>query len=90
MANVIVAVLNSPPDVVKTRMQDDGRLYRSTWDCIKSMAKNEGFTSIFRGSWLRIIRIAPGGAIQFAAYEQCLAWINKKSDALKLQAKNYN
>ena len=24
------------------------------------MAKNEGYLSFFRGSWLRVIRIAPG------------------------------
>lgn len=41
-------------------MQDDSRPYRSTWDCVKSMARNEGYLSFFRGSWLRMIRIAPG------------------------------
>lgn len=41
-------------------MQDAGRSYTGTWDCVKSMVKNEGLTSFFRGSWLRIIRIAPG------------------------------
>ncbi|KAI8878186.1 mitochondrial carrier [Backusella circina FSU 941] len=80
MANVLVGVLNSPPDVVKTRMQDAGRSYHSTWDCVKSMARNEGMTSFFRGSWLRIIRIAPGGAIQFAAYEQIVSWLNKRTN----------
>ncbi|CDH56640.1 succinate fumarate mitochondrial transporter [Lichtheimia corymbifera JMRC:FSU:9682] len=77
LANVLVGVLNSPPDVVKTRMQDDSRPYRSTWDCVKSMARNEGYLSFFRGSWLRVIRIAPGGAIQFAVYEQVSAWLEK-------------
>ncbi|KAG1085809.1 hypothetical protein G6F42_021243 [Rhizopus arrhizus] len=78
MANVLVGVLNSPPDVVKTRMQDAGRSYTSTWDCMKSMLRHEGPTSFFRGSWLRIIRIAPGGAIQFACYEQILSWLNHR------------
>ncbi|CAO3634876.1 unnamed protein product [Mucor fragilis] len=78
MANVLVGVLNSPPDVVKTRMQDAGRSYTSTWDCMKSMLRTEGPTSFFRGSWLRIIRIAPGGAIQFACYEQILSWLNSR------------
>ncbi|KAI8975169.1 mitochondrial carrier domain-containing protein [Mycotypha africana] len=77
MANVLVGVLNSPPDVVKTRMQDSGRSYTSTWDCLRTMARQEGLTSFFRGSWLRIIRIAPGGAIQFACYEQILHWLNR-------------
>ncbi|KAI9498145.1 mitochondrial carrier domain-containing protein [Zychaea mexicana] len=60
LTNVLVGVLNSPPDVVKTRMQDDSKPYRTTWDCVKSMIRNEGYSSFFRGSWLRIIRIAPG------------------------------
>ncbi|ORX60377.1 mitochondrial carrier [Hesseltinella vesiculosa] len=73
LANVLVGVLNSPPDVVKTRMQDDGKLYRSTWHCIVSMAKNEGLSSFFRGSWLRVIRIAPGN-VHFSKEETCRSW----------------
>ncbi|KAI9243359.1 mitochondrial carrier domain-containing protein [Phascolomyces articulosus] len=77
LANVLVGVLNSPPDVVKTRMQDDSKPYKTTWDCVKSMVRNEGWMSFFRGSWLRVIRIAPGGAIQFAVYEQVAAYLDK-------------
>ncbi|KAG2186978.1 hypothetical protein INT44_003206 [Umbelopsis vinacea] len=78
LANVLVAVLNSPPDVVKTRMQDEGSTYRNTWQCVKSMAREEGFRSFFRGSWLRVIRVAPGGAIQFAMYEQLSHWLENR------------
>lgn len=46
------------------RMQDAGRSYTGTLDCMKSMLKNEGLSSFFRGSWLRIIRIAPGKILQ--------------------------
>ncbi|ORX98223.1 mitochondrial carrier [Basidiobolus meristosporus CBS 931.73] len=69
LANVIVGILNSPPDVVKTRMQDQSSVYRTSWECSKLMLKQEGISSFFRGAWLRVLRIAPGGAIQFAAYE---------------------
>lgn len=34
LANVVVGVLNSPPDVVKTRMQDTSAAYTSTWGTI--------------------------------------------------------
>ncbi|CAO3624722.1 unnamed protein product [Cunninghamella blakesleeana] len=78
LANIIVGVANSPPDVIKTRLQDDGKLYKNTWDCVKSMVKNEGFKSFFKGSWLRIIRISPGGAIQFAMYEKTMHWLEGK------------
>lgn len=44
----------------KFRMQDEGNTHRNTWQCIKTMAREEGFRSFFRGSWLRVIRVAPG------------------------------
>jgi len=69
LSNIIVGILNAPPDTVKTRMQDRSAMYKSTWDCVKSMVRNEGFLSLFKGAWLRVLRIAPGGAIQFASYE---------------------
>lgn len=69
MSNIIVGILNAPPDTVKTRMQDRSANYKSTWDCVRSMIRNEGVLSLFKGAWLRVLRIAPGGAIQFASYE---------------------
>ncbi|KAI8082922.1 mitochondrial carrier domain-containing protein [Halteromyces radiatus] len=83
LANVLVGVLNSPPDVVKTRMQDDGKLYRNTWHCISSMVKNEGFSSFFRGSWLRILRVSTGGAIQFSAYEAVMNYLETNNTLVK-------
>ncbi|RKP07411.1 mitochondrial carrier domain-containing protein [Thamnocephalis sphaerospora] len=63
LANIVVGVLNSPPDVVKTRMQDaaSSHKYANSWQCAVSMARTEGFSSFFRGAWLRVLRIAPGG-----------------------------
>src|ERR1044072_1267678 len=78
MANVLVAILNSPPDVIKTRMQDQSASYKNFWDCVKIMMKREGPLSFFRGSLLRMIRIAPGGGIQFATYEYLYKLLEKK------------
>jgi len=78
----VVGVLNSPPDVVKTRLQDQsfaaesgGALYKGTWDCITTMWRTEGAMSFFRGSVMRIVRIAPGGAIQFGVYGTVMDWL---------------
>ncbi|CAG8521948.1 9244_t:CDS:2 [Acaulospora colombiana] len=68
-ANILVGVLNSPPDVVKTRMQDQNVGYKNSWECVKMMLKKEGIRSFFKGATLRCVRIAPGGAIQFSTYE---------------------
>ena len=35
---------NTPVDVVKTRMQGlEAHKYENSWDCVKKIAKNEGF-----------------------------------------------
>ncbi|RUP47104.1 mitochondrial carrier domain-containing protein [Jimgerdemannia flammicorona] len=86
LANVLVGVFNSPPDVVKTRMQDRGANYQSSWDCCRRMLRNEGLMSFFRGAWLRVLRVAPGGAIQFAVYEQFAAMLDKRSAKLEARA----
>ncbi|CAH1761826.1 4968_t:CDS:2 [Entrophospora sp. SA101] len=78
LANVIVGILNSPPDVVKTRMQDQSSLYKTSWNCCKLMLKEEGFLAFFRGASLRVLRVAPGGGIQFMTYEYLLKSINEK------------
>mmetsp|Transcript_17473 Transcript_17473/g.56566 ORF Transcript_17473/g.56566 Transcript_17473/m.56566 type:complete len:82 (+) Transcript_17473:586-831(+) len=51
--NIAVGVLNSPPDVVKTRMQEQSsatRRYASSWDCCCIIAREEGLRAFFRGS----------------------------------------
>ncbi|CAG8591069.1 3119_t:CDS:2 [Racocetra fulgida] len=69
LANILVGIFNSPPDVVKTRMQDQNVGYKNSFECVKLMLKNEGLKSFFKGATLRCVRIAPGGAIQFSTYE---------------------
>ncbi|CAB4400493.1 unnamed protein product [Rhizophagus irregularis] len=76
--DLFLGILNSPPDVVKTRMQDQSASYKSSWDCVKIMMKYEGPLSLFKGSLLRIIRIAPGGGIQFATFEYLYRLLENK------------
>lgn len=85
ITNIAVGVLNSPPDVVKTRLQDQSfasnsnlKPYKGTWDCVMTMWRTEGLASFFRGSLMRIVRIAPGGAIQFGVYGTVLDWLDQK------------
>mmetsp|Transcript_55226 Transcript_55226/g.131647 ORF Transcript_55226/g.131647 Transcript_55226/m.131647 type:complete len:284 (+) Transcript_55226:76-927(+) len=80
MTNIAVAVLNSPPDVVKTRLQDasgSGKAYSSTWNCIQRMWMEEGVMTFFRGSVMRMARIAPGGAVQFGVYGKTMDYLEK-------------
>jgi len=74
LTNVLVGVLVCPPDIVKVRMQNNGkgggaREYKNIVDCVAKMATQEGPFSFFKGAGLRVLRIAPGGMIQFYVAE---------------------
>lgn len=46
--------------------------YRNTWDCIASMYRQDGIRSYFRGIVPNAIKVAPGAAVTFVVYEECL------------------
>lgn len=77
IAGGIGAAVGNPADVAMVRMQADGRLppaqrrnYKSVVDAITSMAKQEGVTSLWRGSSLTVNRAMLVTASQLASYDQ--------------------
>ncbi|XP_022751120.1 mitochondrial uncoupling protein 5-like [Durio zibethinus] len=73
----IGAVVGNPADVAMVRMQADGRLplsqrrnYTSVIDAITRMTKQEGVTSLWRGSSLTVNRAMLVTASQLASYDQ--------------------
>ncbi|KAK6923334.1 Mitochondrial substrate/solute carrier [Dillenia turbinata] len=73
----IGAAVGNPADVAMVRMQADGRLplaqrrnYNSVFDAITRMAKQEGITSLWRGSSLTVNRAMLVTASQLASYDQ--------------------
>uniref|UniRef100_A0A5B6ZC65 Mitochondrial uncoupling protein 5-like n=1 Tax=Davidia involucrata TaxID=16924 RepID=A0A5B6ZC65_DAVIN len=76
-AGGVGAAVGNPADVAMVRMQADGRLpaaqrrnYRSVVDAISQMTKNEGITSLWRGSSLTVNRAMLVTASQLASYDQ--------------------
>ncbi|GAB4848772.1 Mitochondrial uncoupling protein 5 [Ancistrocladus abbreviatus] len=77
IAGAIGAAVGNPADVAMVRMQADGRLppaqrrnYKSVVDAITRMCKDEGVTSLWRGSSLTINRAMLVTASQLASYDQ--------------------
>lgn len=77
IAGGIGAAVGNPADVAMVRMQADGRLpeaqrrnYKSVIDAISRMAKQEGVTSLWRGSSLTVNRAMIVTASQLASYDQ--------------------
>lgn len=77
LAGGIGAAIGNPADVAMVRMQADGRLptaerrnYKGVMDAITRMVKQEGVTSLWRGSSLTINRAMIVTASQLASYDQ--------------------
>ena len=77
LAGGIGAAVGNPADVAMVRMQADGRLplaqrrnYKSVVDAITRMAKDEGVTSLWRGSSLTVNRAMLVTASQLASYDE--------------------
>nr|XP_043606257.1 mitochondrial uncoupling protein 5-like [Erigeron canadensis] len=77
LAGGIGAAVGNPADVAMVRMQADGRLpaaerrnYKSVVDAITKMVKQEGVTSLWRGSSLTVNRAMIVTASQLASYDQ--------------------
>ncbi|XP_009630163.1 mitochondrial uncoupling protein 5-like [Nicotiana tomentosiformis] len=85
IAGGIGAAVGNPADVAMVRMQADGRLpaaqrrnYKSVVDAITQMSKNEGITSLWRGSSLTVNRAMLVTASQLASYDQFKEMILEK------------
>ena len=85
VAGGIGAAVGNPADVAMVRMQADGRLpvserrnYKSVFDAITRMSKQEGITSLWRGSSLTVNRAMIVTASQLASYDQVKETILEK------------
>lgn len=80
LADFAASVLYVPSEVLKTRLQLQGRYnnpffysgynYKSTWHAAKTIARTEGVLALYSGYKATIVRDLPFSAIQFALYEQ--------------------
>lgn len=77
IAGGIGAAVGNPADVSMVRMQADGRLppaqrrnYKSVVDAMTQMCRNEGVTSLWRGSSLTVNRAMLVTASQLASYDE--------------------
>ena len=85
IAGGIGAAVGNPADVAMVRMQADGRLpvaqrrnYAGVVDAITRMSKQEGITSLWRGSSLTVNRAMIVTAAQLASYDQIKETILEK------------
>ncbi|KAG2197702.1 hypothetical protein INT47_007936 [Mucor saturninus] len=80
-AGIISSVVTCPLDVVKTRLQNQGRQevgvveYKGTVGTLKRIRLEEGFRGLYRGLGPTVVGYLPTWAIYFTVYDYCkIAW----------------
>jgi len=65
------SIISGPVEYVKTQLQiqQEVKVYRGQWDCLRNIVATTGFRGIFRGLTSTICREVPGYGGQFATYE---------------------
>lgn len=79
-AGLATSTATNPIWLVKTRLQLDkstSKLYKNSFDCIKSVLKNEGFFGLYKGLTASYLGAAES-TIQWVLYEQMKNVISKK------------
>ncbi|BES88481.1 Tricarboxylate transport protein [Nesidiocoris tenuis] len=69
--------LNSPIDLVKTRMQGlERKRYKSSWDCLRRVFVDEGFLALYRGANTRSLRMSVDTIVSFALYDHVMNYLS--------------
>lgn len=71
IAGVLGAMINTPIDTIKSRMQSlEAARYSSVLDCGRQMVVHEGIGSLWKGLLMRCARVVPGQGIIFMSFDQ--------------------
>ena len=72
-AGAAAAAVTTPLDVVKTRLQtrDESMGRKGTFNCLQTVAKQEGIKGLFSGWGPRTLRTAAAYGILMSSYEIC-------------------
>ena len=58
-----------PPEVARTRMREAGLKYRSFWQTLRLVNREEGRRGLYKGLATQLVRQIPNTAIMMATYE---------------------
>ncbi len=72
---LIAGTLCYPQLLIRSRMQDQHRMYDSMRDCIRHTFRHEGFKGFYKGLSTNLCRTIPSSVITFYTYE----YLSKRS-----------
>lgn len=74
VGGTVGTMLNTPMDVVKSRIQNSPKIkgqvpkYNWAWGAIGTVAKEEGFSALYKGFLPKVLRLGPGGGILLVVF----------------------
>ncbi|GAU95397.1 hypothetical protein RvY_07021-2 [Ramazzottius varieornatus] len=68
-SKTIASTLAYPHEVARTRLRQEGTKYRSFWQTLSVVAKEEGYRGLYRGLTAHLIRQIPNTAVTMCVYE---------------------
>jgi solute carrier family 25 2-oxodicarboxylate transporter 21 len=76
-------ILNTPMDVVKSRIQNSPKVagqvpkYNWAWPGLGTIMKEEGFGALYKGFTPKVLRLGPGGGVLLVVYTGVMDWFRK-------------
>lgn len=83
IGGTIGTILNTPYDVVKSRIQNTTRVvgvipkYNWTFPAVITIAREEGFGALYKGFLPKVLRLGPGGGILLVVFTACMDFFQK-------------
>ncbi|KAK4217212.1 mitochondrial carrier domain-containing protein [Rhypophila decipiens] len=74
VGGTVGTILNTPMDVVKSRIQNTIRVpgqtpkYNWAWPALATVTREEGFAALYKGFIPKVLRLGPGGGILLVVY----------------------
>ncbi|AEO59080.1 hypothetical protein MYCTH_2081554 [Thermothelomyces thermophilus ATCC 42464] len=86
IGGTVGTILNTPMDVVKSRIQNSVKVagqtpkYNWAWPAVATVAKEEGFGALYKGFIPKVLRLGPGGGILLVVYTGVMDFFRKIRD----------
>lgn len=74
IGGTVGTLLNTPMDVVKSRIQNSPKVagsipkYNWAWPALGTVMREEGFAALYKGFLPKVLRLGPGGGILLVVY----------------------
>ncbi|KAJ5714184.1 uncharacterized protein N7483_011365 [Penicillium malachiteum] len=86
IGGVAGTLLNTPMDVVKSRIQNTTKVagqtpkYNWAWPAVGTVMKEEGFGALYKGFIPKVLRLGPGGGILLVVFTGMMDFFRKMRD----------